>query len=173
MGFSFCFNDNEAYYVPIAHFYLGVGNQISKSEAKKVLRKIFNSKVVGHNIKFDLHFVTRFLEDDSLDIFADSMILAWLVNPQDALSLDKLSERFLNHVMLHYKDTVKKGETFASVALEDACRYAAEDAFVTLKLYYLFLNMLEMQNAQHLISEAQEVEFPFIKTLLKMEKEAT
>lgn len=171
VGFSFCFNDNEAYYVPIAHFYLGVGNQISKSEAKKVLRKIFNSKVVGHNIKFDLHFVTRFLEDDSLDIFADSMILAWLVNPQDALSLDKLSERFLNHVMLHYKDTVKKGETFASVALEDACRYAAEDAFVTLKLYYLFLNMLEMQNAQHLISEAQEVEFPFIKTLLKMEKE--
>ena len=37
--------------------------------------------------------------------------------------------------------SVKKGETFASVALEDACRYAAEDAFVTLKLYHLFLNI--------------------------------
>lgn len=171
VGFSFCFNEKEAYYVPIAHFYLGVGEQISQSEAKKALKRIFNSKVVGHNIKFDLHFVTRFLQDDSLDIFADSMILAWLINPQDALSLDKLSEKFLNHVMLHYKDTVKKGETFASVALEDACRYAAEDAFVTLKLYHLFLNMLEMQNAKHLIAEAHEVEFPFIKTLLHMEKE--
>lgn len=171
VGFSFCFNEKEAYYVPIAHFYLGVGEQISQNEAKKAIKKIFNSKVVGHNIKFDLHFVTRFLQDDDLDIFADSMILAWLVNPQDALSLDKLSERFLNHVMLHYKDTVKKGETFASVALEDACRYAAEDAFVTLKLYHIFLNMLETQNARHLITEAHEVEFPFIKTLLNMEKE--
>ncbi|MDD5372617.1 MAG: DNA polymerase I [Sulfurimonas sp.] len=170
VGFSFCFNDTEAYYVPIAHFYLGVEEQISESEAKNAIRKIFNSLVVGHNIKFDLHFVTRFLEDDGLDIFADSMILAWLINPESALSLDKLSEKLLNHTMLHYKDTVKKGDTFASVELEDACKYAAEDAYITRRLYFLFLEMLELQGAAHLIKEAADVEFPFIKTLLKMEK---
>lgn len=171
VGFSFSFNNTESYYVPIAHFYLGVPEQISRDDAAKAIRKIFDSKIVGHNIKFDLHFVTRFLNDDSLSIFADSMILAWLVNPENALSLDKIADKLLNHKMISYKETVKKGETFAAVELEDACRYAAEDAIVTLKLYHLLLEELELQNAAHLIQEASEVEFPFIKTLLKMEKE--
>lgn len=145
VGFSFCFNEDEAYYVPIAHFYLGVGEQVSHEEAKIAIKKIFNSRVVGHNIKFDLHFVTRFLGEVELDIFADSMILAWLINPESALSLDKLSEKLLEHKMIAFKDSVKKGETFASVALEDACDYAAEDAYITLRLYYLFLEMLRDQ----------------------------
>lgn len=171
VGFSFCFNSEEAYYVPIAHFYLGVTEQISSSDAAKAIKKIFASRVVGHNIKFDLHFVTRFLNDYKLDIFADSMILAWLINPEHAISLDKLADKYLNHTMVAFKDTVKKGESFASVELEDACMYAAEDAYITLRLYHLFVEKLSLQNAAHLIKEAQEVEFPFIKTLLKMEQE--
>ena len=171
VGFSFCFNEKEAYYVPFAHFYLGVQEQIDLEDAKRAIRKIFNSKVVGHNIKFDLHFVSRFLEDDSLNVYADSMILAWLINPESALAMDKLSDKLLNHSMVAFKDTVKKGETFASVELEDACKYAAEDAFITLKLFHLFLEKLELQSAVHLIEESLHVEVPFIKTLLNMEKE--
>jgi DNA polymerase I len=171
VGFSFCFDEKEAFYVPFAHFYLGVQDQVSQEDAKSAIHKIFESKVVGHNIKFDLHFVSRFLENDSLEIYADSMILAWLINPESALSLDKLSEKLLGHTMVAFKDTVKKGETFAGVELEDACGYAAEDAFITAKLYNLFLEKLELQSAAHLIEEARDVEFPFISTLLKMEKE--
>ncbi|MDD5156760.1 DNA polymerase I [Sulfurimonas sp.] len=171
VGFSFCFEEQDAYYVPIAHFYLGVPQQISKDAAKKAIRKIFKSRVVGHNIKFDLHFVTRFLEDDELEIYADSMILAWLVDSDSALSLDKLSQTLLNHQMIAFKDTVKKDDTFANVDLEDACKYAAEDAFVTLKLYVLLLEKLELQDASHIIKEAFSVEMPFIKTLLHMEKD--
>ena len=171
VGFSFCFEESEAFYVPFAHFYLGVADQISEEDAKLAIRKIFQSRVVGHNIKFDLHFVTRFLHDNSLQIHSDSMILAWLINPESALSLDKLSDKLLNHTMVAFKDTVKKGETFASVELEDACKYAAEDAFITYKLYKLFLQKLELQDATHLIREAQEVEIPFLTTLLSMEME--
>ena len=171
VGFSFCFDEDESYYVPFGHFYLGVPEQISKDEAKSAIRTIFKSLVVGHNIKFDLHFITRFLDDDSLKIYADSMILGWLINPESALALDKLSDKLLNHKMVSFKDTVKKGDTFASVELEEACKYAAEDAFITLKLYNLFLQKLELQSADHLIDEAWHVEVPFIKTLLGMEKE--
>lgn len=171
VGFSFSFNDKEAYYVPFAHFYLGVAEQINEKDAALAIRKIFNHKVVGHNIKFDLHFVSRFLNDDNLDVHADSMILAWLINPESALGLDKLSDKLLNHSMVAFKDTVKKGETFASVELELACEYAAEDAFITLKLYSLFLEKLKLQDATHLIEEAWHVEVPFITTLLTMEKE--
>jgi len=171
VGFSFSFNEEEAYYVPFAHFYLGVPEQINEDEAKSAIRKIFNSKVVGHNIKFDLHFVTRFLDDDSLNVYADSMILAWLINPESALALDKLADKLLDHTMVAFKDTVKKGETFAGVELEDACGYAAEDAFITLKLYHRFIETLGLQSADHLIEEANNIEVPFIKTLLTMEKE--
>ncbi len=170
VGFSFCFNEEQAYYVPFNHYYLGVTKQISEIEAKKAIEKIFEFQVVGHNIKFDLHFVTRFLGKETLPIYSDSMILAWLINPESALGLDKLSDKLLNHKMLAFKDTVKKGETFADVALEDACNYAAEDAFITLKLFHLFNHKLKLQSAQHLIEESQNVEIPFIETLLCMER---
>ncbi len=170
VGFSFCLNEKEAYYVPFAHYYLGVEQQVSEADAKKAMQSIFEHRVVGHNIKFDLHFVSRFLEDDSLNIYSDSMILAWLINPESALSLDKLSQKLLDHTMVAFKDTVKKGETFADVHLEDAAVYAAEDAYITLKLFHLFNEKLKLQSAEHLIRESQEVEIPFIKTLLCMEK---
>jgi DNA polymerase I len=171
VGFSFSFNDEEAFYVPFAHFYLGVPDQVSKEAVALAIRKIFNSKVVGHNIKFDLHFVSRFLNDDTLEVYADSMILAWLINPESALGLDKLSDKLLDHKMVAFKDTVKKGETFASVELEDASKYASEDAYITLKLFKLFNEKLKLQNADHLIEESQNIEVPFISTLLGMEKE--
>ena len=171
VGFSFAFNGSEAYYVPFKHFYLGVPEQIDEEDVKTAIKMIFKHKVVGHNIKFDLHFITRFLDDDSLVVYSDSMVLAWLINPESALALDKLSDKLLNHTMVAFKDTVKKGETFASVELEDACRYAAEDAFITLKLFNLFLEKLKLQSANHLIEESMEVEVPFITTLLAMEKE--
>jgi DNA polymerase I len=171
VGFSFSFNDEEAFYVPFAHFYLGVPDQVSKEAVALAIRKIFNSKVVGHNIKFDLHFVSRFLNDDTLEVYADSMILAWLINPESALGLDKLSDKLLDHKMVAFKDTVKKGETFASVELEDASKYASEDAYITLKLFKLFNEKLKLQNADHLIEESQNIEVPFISIFLGMEKE--
>ena len=169
VGFSFCVSENEAYYVPFAHFYLGVGQQVNQEVAKQTIRELFKHKVVGHNIKFDLHFISRFLEED-FKVYADSMVLAWLINPESALALDKLSDKLLNHKMIPFKETVKKGETFASVELEDACKYASEDAYITRKLYFLFLEKLKLQDATHLIDESLNVEVPFITTLLGMEK---
>ncbi|MBD3824437.1 MAG: DNA polymerase I [Epsilonproteobacteria bacterium] len=171
VGFSFAFSDKEAYYVPFAHSYLGVGEQIGKEEAKAAIKELFAYRIVGHNIKFDLHFISRFIDEPLHRIFADTMILGWLINPESALSLDKLSHALFGHTMLAYKDVVKKGETFANVDLESACEYAAEDAYITYRLYYLFLEKLEFQGATHLIDEAREVEFPFIYTLLRMEQE--
>ena len=170
VGFSFALNEEVAYYVPIAHFYLGVPDQVSKEVAQEALRKIFSARVVGHNIKFDLHFVADFLGVQSLSCYGDSIVLAWLVNPESKLSLDHLADVWLDHEMISFKETVKKGETFAGVALEDATKYAAEDALITLKLYTLLLERLKMQEAEHLITLAHELEFPFITTLVEIER---
>ncbi len=169
VGFSFCFDDKTAYYVPFKHFYLGIGEQISLNSVKKAIQKIFTCKVVGHNIKFDLHFVSKLLGKNDLDIYADTIVLAWLYDPQMPLALDKLSQKFFHHTMVSFKDTVKKGENFSNVALEEACNYAAEDAYITFLLYKKLYNDVNLQSAE-LLKEFFDVEVPFVITLLEMEQ---
>lgn len=169
VGFSFSSDGKTGYYVPIAHSYLGVGSQVSADAAKKAIKAIFQHRVIGHNIKFDLHFVTRFLEISRLPIYADTMVMAWLGDSGRSLSMDNLSASLLHHEMIHFKDTVKKGESFASVAIEDACRYAGEDAYITYRLYETLREQLLLKGGQKALDEAFDVEFPFILTLLSME----
>ena len=170
VGFSFCLNDEEAYYVPVAHSYLGVPQQVGKSAAEAALRRIFSGRVVGHNLKFDLHFVNHYMEDFEPSLYADTMIMAWLAAPESALSLDKLAQAHLNHTMISFKETVKKGENFSGVDLADACGYAAEDAWATFRLYAKLSELLKLQGGKHLLEEAAEVEFPFSLTLTAMEE---
>ncbi len=171
VGFSFSTDGQTGYYVPIAHSYLGVGDQVSVTAAKKAIAEIFKRKVIGHNIKFDLHFVTRYLEVDRLPIHADTLVLAWLGDSGRSLSMDSLSQSLLGHEMIHFKDTVKKGDNFSSVAIEDACKYAGEDAYITMRLYDVLHKQLELKGGIEAIKEAFDVEFPFALTLLGMERE--
>lgn len=171
VGFSFSSDSKTGYYVPLAHSYLGVGQQVSTSGAKKAIAAIFTRRVIGHNIKFDLHFVTRFLGVDRLNIYADTMVMAWLTDSARSLSMDNLAQNLLHHEMIHFKDTVKKGESFASVAIEDACKYAGEDAYITYRLYEVLRQQLLLKGGQEALDEAYTVEFPFVLTLLGMERE--
>jgi len=169
VGFSFALDDTKGYYVPLAHAYLGVGDQISKEIGVRALRKLLEFKVVGHNLKFDLKFICPYLGIKSYIPYADSMLLAWLVNSEKPVGLDKQADLYFKHKMISFKDTVKKGENFSSVALEDAAAYAGEDALITYKLYFRLLEQLKLQDAEHLIQEAKDIEFPFIQTLIEME----
>ena len=170
VGFSFSMDGKNGYYVPLSHNYLGVGEQVSKEAAKAAIQAIFNSKVIGHNLKFDLHFVSRFLEVERLPLYADTIIMAWLSDSNRSLSMDNLSLSLLNHEMIHFKDTVKRGENFSSVAIEDACKYAGEDAYITYRLYEVLREQLLLKGGNTTLDEAFNVEFPFIGTLLGMEK---
>lgn len=169
VGFSFSTDGKNGYYVPMKHSYLGVGDQVSSEAAAQAIQAIFERRVIGHNIKFDLHFVTRFLEVDRLNIYADTMVMAWLTDSARSLSMDNLSQNLLHHEMIHFKDTVKKGENFASVAIEDACKYAGEDAYITYRLYEVLREQLLLKGGQDALDEAFNVEFPFTMTLLGME----
>lgn len=171
VGFSFAIDDTKGYYVPLAHAYLGVGDQISKEIGVRALRALLEFKVVGHNMKFDLKFICPYLGMKAYTPYADSMLLAWLVNSEKPVGLDKQADLYFKHKMISFKDTVKKGENFSSVALEDAAAYAGEDALITYRLYFRLLEQLKLQNAEHLITEAKEIEFPFIQTLIEMEAE--
>ncbi len=165
VGFSFTCDEEVAYYVPINHAYLGVGPQLSMSEAKEGLKRLLRHKIVGQNLKYDLAIVANNFGIEEVHIHADTMIMSWLLDPAQSAGLDNMARRHFGHRMVAFKDTVKKGENFSHVHLEEATLYAAEDAWMTLKLFRLFNPLLE----ERLKKEAQEVEYPFIRTLLHME----
>ncbi|MDL0087877.1 DNA polymerase I [Campylobacter gastrosuis] len=167
VGFSFCFNENEAYYVPIAHSYLGVGAQISVEFATWAVGEIYKGCVVGQNLKYDFEIIRRNLGLNPPKNFKDTMILAWLSEPSLSVGMDALAKRLYDYETIKFEDVVKKGETFANVSLENAVKYAAEDAWITLKFYKSFLNLLD----KNLLKLADELEFPFILTLLDMQNE--
>ncbi len=165
VGFSFAFEEQKAYYVPIAHNYLGVGEQVSMHDAKEALQKLFSFNIVGQNLKYDYAILKHNFNMNDLEVYADTMIMSWLLDSSLSAGLDKMAMRYFSHEMIPFKETVKRGETFASVELVDACKYAAEDAWMTLKLYNFFKDKL----GEKLEKVAKEVEYPFINTLIMIE----
>lgn len=165
VGFSFATDEQKAYYVPIAHSYLGVGPQVSKEAAKEAIKKIFTCKLVGQNLKFDFKVVAKNFKLTPPIPYADTMILAWLLMPGQSVGLDALAKRFFGHEMIPFSKTTKRGETFASVDLQKACEYAAEDAWMTLRLFNTLIQKLD----PIMLDLAKEVENPFILTLMHME----
>jgi DNA polymerase-1 len=166
VGFSFCYENSKSYYVPISHFYLGVPEQISKEVAKQAIELLNIHKLVLHNFKYDFEIVKNNFGVE-LSLYADSMIMAWLLNSDKAVGLDKLALEEFNHTMISFKDIVKKGENFSNIDLEDACKYAAEDAYITKLLYDRLLVSLEKEEVIYEV--AKELEFPFIKVLSELQ----
>ncbi len=166
VGFSFCTEVGKAYYVPIGHFYLGVPQQVSIEVARQVIGILNNKKLVFQNFKYDFEIVKNNFQVE-LKLYADTMIMAWLLNSDKPVGLDKLSDRYFNHKMTAFKDVVKKGETFATIDVNMACEYAGEDAWITFRLYDLFLN--EFNKNKGLLEIAQTIEFPFVYVLNHIE----
>ncbi len=170
VGFSFALSDERAYYVPIAHSYLGVTDQVSVADSIEAIEKILQAKVIGQNLKFDLSLLYHQHQIAEVVPFADTMIMAWLLNPGSKVGLDALAQKFFRYEMKPFKSMVKKGETFANVDIESATFYAAEDAWMTYRLYFALNEAMDLASVLYLKENAVSLEYPFINVLIAMEK---
>jgi len=170
VGFSFCTSAERAYYVPIGHSYLGVEEQVGIEDAVQALKKLLTHKVVGQNLKFDLSLLYNQYGVAEVMPYADTMIMAWLSDPGSKVGLDTLAKKFFKYEMKPFKEMVKKGENFSHVAISDATFYAAEDAWMTYLLYGAIKKKMELSSLTHLLTEAKNVEYPFINVLIRMER---
>lgn len=170
VGFSFAFEDTSAYYIPVGHNYLGVGEQVSEEEAVEAIGALFKNNVVGQNLKFDLSLLYNVYDFEEVVPFADTMLMAWLSDPGSKVGLDTLAQKFFKYDMKPFKEVVKKGEDFSAVDIEEATFYAAEDAWMTRLLYFAIKKKMELGSLTPLLKEAKNVEYPFINTLARMEK---
>ena len=76
VGFSFALDAKKAYYVPIAHAYLGVIAQVSIEDVLESIQKILSAKVIGQNLKFDLSLLYFQHGIKAIVPYADTMLMA-------------------------------------------------------------------------------------------------
>lgn len=165
VGFSFAFELKRGFYVPLRHSYLGAPSQISHSDAKTALQKLFTHEIIAHNAKFDIKVIWHNFGIDIPHI-VDTMILAWLDSSDTPCGLDISVKTRLNYTTIKFDEVVPKKATFDMVQIAQATTYAAEDALCSLALFEYFSANLSPQ----IFEIARRVEFPIIKILAKMER---
>ncbi|MBY9067397.1 DNA polymerase I [Hyphomonas sp. WL0036] len=184
VGVSLALAPGEACYIPLAHvdpdaptdgsdmFGADPPRQIKLNEAIKVLRPMLEDPAVlkiGQNIKYDLSvFAQHKIRVAPID---DTMLISFVMNAGvHSHGMDELSERYLGHKPITFKDVAGSGKnqkTFAQVALDKATEYAAEDADVTLRLWQLLKPRLR---TEQVTTVYETLERPLVPVLADMEQ---
>lgn len=171
VGISFSWKSHEACYIPVAHSYLGVPDQLDKKLVLEKLKPILEDPAIkkcGHNIKYDLIV----LHNEGIKLAGvafDSMIASYILNPSKSNhNMDDLAMEYLQHKTITYKDVTGRGAKqigFDEVEIDKATEYAAEDANVTWLLYQKLNGMLTDEN----LALLHDMELPLIDALAEME----
>lgn len=169
IGFSFCLNEVEAYYIPLANETFE--DQIEFDEAKEFIKQLVKKtdKFIYQNYKYDSEVIYNNFRI-KLPLFHDTLILAWLFEQNNRYSLDKQVLDSFGKRMVEFKSlvNVNKGETFADVELAKASYYASEDAFYTFALFQQYKKKATGERA-YIFEYAQKYEYPFIEFVIELE----
>ncbi len=194
IGFSLCYENQKAIYVPIQQKSLSLFDEteyINLEDALNFLKNLFTNKktnLVMHNAKFDLKvFLSQLkkicneqeFEKSQSEILncqlTDTMLLAWLENPErtskNGYSLEYLCETKLGLKGIEFSEIVPKGQTFADVPLETAYKYASEDADFTLQLFQKIVQSTQKLQKDFLSEPLCRLEHKILPILTKMELE--
>jgi len=174
VGLSFSFQQDEAFYIPCCHDYLGAPEQLKLETVLERLKPILenpNIKKIGQNIKYDWMVLLRHGIHLNGVIF-DTMVASYLLNPSKrAHNLDQISLDYLNYKKITYQEVAPlakggKREGFNKAPVEKAVAYSCEDADMTLMAYHVLNPMLKEISLTGLL---ENVEMPLVPVLMKME----
>jgi DNA polymerase-1 len=172
VGLSFSVKSDEAFYIPLAHDYPDVPDQLALNTVLDLLKPVLENpgiKKIGQNIKYDW-IVLKHYDINLAGVVFDTMLASYLINPSKrAHNLDQIALDFLDYNTTTYEDITgkgKKGIGFAQVPLEKAGPYSCEDADITFMAYHVLKPMLEKLDLMELM---ENVEMPLVPVLMKME----
>jgi DNA polymerase-1 len=173
VGLSFAVEAGKACYIPVGHDYPGAPDQLDRQAVLDTLRPMFEDAgkpKLGQHGKYDLHILRRhgvavqgYAEDTMLESFA-------LNAGAQRHDMDSLATRYLGYTTIKYEQVAGKGAKqilFSQVALDDATRYAAEDADVTLRLHQVLSQALAATPSLQQVY--RDIEMPLVPVLEKME----
>ena len=180
VGFSLAITSGRACYVPLAHRAGGTGlfddgpiaGQIPFPEALERLKSLMEDESVlkiGQNVKYDAAIMARY--GIAVRPIDDTMLISYVLDAgKGGHGMDELSERWLGHKPIAYKEVTGSGKAqigFDRVPLERATAYAAEDADVTLRLWRVLKPRLV---ASGLTTTYETLERPLVPVLMHMER---
>jgi len=167
VGLALSFND-ENYYIPINH--KEDTKQLNEEFVLSHLGKIFeddDKTIVGHNLKYDLSVLKNYSITIKNKIF-DTMIASYVLNSnQGRHDLDTLALMWFEHENIKFSEIIQNYDTFDYVPIVDAAKYAAEDSFITLKLYNKFTNLFETHPWASFV--CNNIDFPLVGILSSLE----
>ena len=172
-GISLSMQPGKACYIPLAHDYPGVAQQLPREVVLEALRPLLADpakRKVGQNGKYDLHVLRR--HGIEVQGYADDTLLQSFVLSAGSArhDMDSLAKRHLGYQTIPYAQVAGKGAKaipFPQVAIEDATCYAAEDADITLRLHHALLPKLQAEPT--LLSVYREIEMPLVPVLARIE----
>ncbi|TCD04299.1 DNA polymerase I [Erythrobacteraceae bacterium CFH 75059] len=182
VGISLALGPNDACYIPLAHggddLLAERPAQVDTAAALAALRPLLESDAVlkvGQNIKYDLNVLAR--HGIVVAPIDDTMIMSFVLDAGRAEQgtggghgMDELAQRHLGHTTLTFKDicgTGRKAIGFAEVPLDQATRYAAEDADVTWRLHSQLKPRLSHESVTRVY---QRIDRPLIPVVAAMER---
>jgi len=173
VGLSFCVEPGRAVYLPLAHDYPGAPAQLDRHATLAALAPLLSDaskKKLGQNGKYDMHVLRR--HGVRVAGYADdTMLESFVLNSGSSRhDMDSLAKRYLGYDTVKYEDVAGKGAKqipFSQVALDDATRYAAEDADVTLRLHRVLAPRLAAEPA--LEGVYRDIEMPLVPVLERIE----
>jgi DNA polymerase-1 len=170
VGYSFAWNEGEAYYVPVR---APEGEpQLDPKSTLEALRPMLENPAiekVGQNLKYDM-IVLRTAGVEMAGVRFDTIIASYLLDAGERNhNLDELASRYLNHTTTKIGALIGSGKNqkrMDQVPVAQITHYAAEDADVALRLVPLLAKRLNEWNLEPLF---HELEVPLVEVLVELE----
>src|SRR4249919_575210 len=173
VGVSLSVEAGRACYIPLGHTYPGAPAQLPLADTLDALRPLFADpakRKIGQHGKYDLH-VLRCHGVDVRGYAEDTMLESFVWNAGASChDMDSLARRYLGYDAVKYEDVAGKGAKqilFSQVSLEDATRYAAEDADITLRLHSVLRPKVASEPTLDRVY--REIEMPLVPVLERVE----
>ncbi len=172
VGISFSVNPHRAAYLPLAHCYPGVPQQLAISLVLDKLRSWLEDPgklKLGQNLKYDKHIFAN--HGIALNgITHDTLLQSYVLESHRLHNMDNLALRHLDVKTISYDEVTGKGNnriSFDQVGIEQATKYAAEDADITLQLHqYLYSRIMNDTKFEYVY---RTLEMPVLEVLFEME----
>jgi DNA polymerase-1 len=177
VGVSLALASGEACYIPLAHHYAGVPEQLPRAEVLARLQPWLESPAhakVGQNLKYDQHVLANHgiaLAGVAHDTLLESYVLDAGRDGVRGHDLGQLAKRHLGLDSIAYEDLCGKGANqigFEQVEISRAAEYSAEDADVTLRVHAALAPRIEAEPGLAHIYGA--IEMPVREVLFRMER---
>jgi DNA polymerase-1 len=164
VGISLAIEPGAGFYIPLAHSYLGAPRQLPRDLVMAKLKDILQTKpIIGQNLKYDAKILRR-SGIELKNIVFDSMLAAYLLDPESRKDLNELARRYLGHSVMDFSEL--GAARMDLVPIEQAARYSIADAEAVIRLKEKMLPELRSKNQEKLF---YEVELPLINVLIEME----